>query len=227
MSWFSNFMTSSIGQKIIMSLTGLFLILFLTVHLVGNLQLLYNDSGQAFNIYADMMGNNPVIQLISKGNLFFIALHAIQGILLAIKNKSAKGQKYAVKTSANSSFAARNMAMLGILILAFILMHLGHFWFQMKFGDLEAQTYAGTNGPVKDLYKEVLTIYKSPIWFACYLVGLIALAFHLNHGFASAFQTLGLSHKKYTPFIEFLGKAYSILIPLGFAIIPIVFFFFR
>jgi len=183
MSWFSSFLTSSIGQKIIMSLTGLFLILFLTVHLAGNLQLLANDGGESFNTYAYMMTHNPLIKFISIGNFFFIGLHAVQGILLALKNRAAKGQKYTVQSSASSSFA--------------------------------------------DLYAQVLIVYKNPIWTILYIVGLIALAFHLNHGFSSAFQTLGLNHKKYTPFIEGMGKLYSIAIPLGFAIIPIVIFLFR
>ena len=99
----------------------------------------------------------------------------------------------------------------------------------MKFtDDLQTiTTYKNFNYPVKDLYTQVAFIYKNPMWVILYLIGLIVLALHLSHGFASAFQTLGLSHKKYTPLIEGLGKAYAILIPLGFAIIPIIFFFFR
>ena len=220
MNWLLNFFTSSIGRKIIMALTGLFLILFLTVHLIGNLQLLYPDGGKAFNIYSDFMGNNMLIQLISKGNFFFIILHAIQGIMLYFKNKSAKGSKYAVIPKNKTSWASKNMAFLGTLILAFILMHLGHFYFIFKFGNsVPMVSYGGAE--VLDAYGKVVSVLTNPIWLVCYLLGLLALAYHLNHGFASAFQTLGLRHKKYTPIIEFLGKAYSFLIPVGFAIIPI------
>jgi len=220
MNWLLNFFTSSIGRKIIMALTGLFLIMFLTVHLIGNLQLLYGDGGKAFNVYSDFMGNNPLVQLISKGNFFFIFLHTVQGIMLYLKNRSAKGSNYAVIPKNKTSWASKNMAFLGTLILAFILMHLGHFYFIFKFGNsVPMIAYDGVE--VLDAYGKVVSVLTNPIWLACYLVGLAVLAFHLYHGFASAFQTLGLSHKKYTPIISMAGKAYSFLIPVGFAIIPI------
>ncbi len=208
-----------------MSLTGLFLILFLTVHLIGNLQLLINDEGKAFNVYSDFMGNNTLVQIISKGNFFFILLHTIQGIMLYFKNKGAKGSKYAVTPKDKTSWASKHMAHLGILILAFILMHLGHFYFQYKFNTDAIPTVNYDGAAIIDSYTRVVYILTQPIWLGLYLLGLAVLAFHLNHGFASAFQTLGLRHKKYTPIINFLGKAYSIIVPLGFAIIPLYLFF--
>ncbi len=225
MSWLLNFFTSSIGRKIIMSLTGLFLILFLTVHLIGNLQLLANDGGKSFNAYSDLMGNNTLIQIISKGNFFFIILHTIQGFMLYFKNKGAKGSKYAVSPKNKTSWASKNMALLGTLILAFILMHLGHFYFQFKFNADALATVNYDGETIIDSYQKVVEVLTNPLWLGLYLLGLAVLAFHLSHGFASAFQTLGLSHKKYTPIINFLGKAYSIIIPLGFAIIPLYLFF--
>ncbi len=224
MKWLVNFLTSSIGQKLIMSLTGLFLILFLVVHLIGNLQLLTDDGGEAFNVYTDFMSHNPLIQLIAKGNYVFILTHAVVGILLAFKNKKAKGSKYAVNPRNKSSWASGQMALLGTLILAFMLMHLGHFWFQFKFGSgLPMVNYDGVE--MIDAYTSVSTVLSQPIWLVAYLLGLFVLSFHLWHGFASAFQTLGLRHKKYTPLISGLGKAYAILVPLGFAIIPLYIFF--
>ena len=208
-----------------MSLTGIFLILFLTVHLIGNLQLLANDGGKSFNIYSDFMGNNTFVQLISKGNFLFIILHAIQGILLYFKNKGAKGSKYAVSPKNKTSWASKNMALLGTLILAFLLMHLGHFYFQFKFNADSLAMVSYDDVQIIDSYQRVVHVLTNPLWIGCYLLGLAVLAFHLRHGFASAFQTLGLRHKKYTPIISFLGKAYSILIPLGFAIIPLYLFF--
>ena len=233
--WIIKFLTSSIGRKLLMSLTGLFLILFLTVHLIGNLQLLWNDGGEAFNSYAYIMTHNPLIKLISYGNYFFILLHAFVGIILYFQNKSAKGSKYAVSTNENAKWASKNMALLGTLILAFIFLHMGDFWFRMKMeqnwnpeGDWLAMYDSTTLGhPVVNLYERVSYSF-SQLWIVItYLIGLLVLAFHLNHGFASAFQTLGINHKKYTPLIEGLGKAYSILIPLGFAIIPIVHYLFK
>ena len=224
MSWVSNFLTSSIGRKLIMSLTGIFLILFITVHLIGNLQLLIPDSGVTFNLYAKMMTSNPLIQTIAIGNYFFILLHAIQGILLWRKNSSARGSKYAVKkvnAKSTSGFASSNMGWLGMVILIFILIHLYQFWLQMK---MDVVPYVSIEGEqVKNLYAIVTEAFSNPIYSIFYVICMIVLAFHLWHGFQSAFQTLGLNHKKYTPFIQGLGKAYSVVVPLGFAIIPLFF----
>ena len=224
MNWVSNFLTSSIGKKLIMSLTGLFLILFITVHLVGNLQLLIPDGGETFNLYAKLMTTNPVIQTIAIGNYFFILLHAIQGILLWRKNSAARGSKYAVKkvsAKSTSGFASSNMGWLGTIIFIFLLVHLYQFWLQMKLGTILPVTIEGEQ--VKNLYASVSEAFENPIYSIFYILCMIALAFHLWHGFQSAFQTLGLTHKKYTPFIQGLGKVYAVVVPLGFAIIPLFF----
>lgn len=227
MKWIITFFSSSIGKKLLMSLTGLFLILFLVVHLIGNLQLLKDDGGEAFNTYAYMMTHNPFIKIVAYGNYFFIILHAFVGISIALYNKGAKGQKYAVSNSNKTTWASKNMALLGTLILAFILIHMGDFWFKMKFTDeLGMKSYEGFP-EVRDLYTRVSTAF-SQLWIVIvYLIGMMVLSFHLWHGFQSAFQTLGLNHKKYTPLIKSVGKAYAILIPLGFAIIPIWYFLFK
>lgn len=221
MKWLMTFFGSSIGKKLLMSLTGLFLILFLLVHLAGNLQLLKDDGGMSFNVYAKLMTTNPLIKVIAYGNYFFIILHVFVGISLALYNRSAKGQKYAVSNSNKTSWASKNMALLGTLILAFILIHMGDFWLKMKMGQLPMVTYPGVEGEFKDLYFRVSEAFKEPLLVGAYVVGMIVLAFHLHHGFQSAFQTLGINHKKYTPIIKTIGVAYAILIPLGFAIIPI------
>jgi len=227
MNWFSKFLTSSIGRKLIMSLTGLFLILFLVVHLIGNLQLLIDDGGVQFNVYAKFMTSNPLIKTTSYGLYFFILLHAIQGILVWRKNAAAKGSKYAVSTNANNSWASRNMGPLGVVILIFILIHMWQFWFQMKIGAVDLVPQGEGGEMIKDLYKPVLAAFSNIGFVIFYVVSMIFIAIHLSHGFQSAFQSLGLNHKKYTPAIKFLGMAYSILVPLGFAIIPIYFLLFR
>ena len=103
-------------------------------------------------------------------------------------------------------------------------MHLGHFWYQFKFGSAYSTvSYDGVE--MIDAYTRVSQVLTQPVWLISYLIGIAVLAFHLNHGFASAFQTLGLRHRKYTPIIQFLGKAYSIVIPIGFAIIPLYLYF--
>ncbi len=224
MKWLANFFTSSIGRKFIMSLTGIFLILFLIVHLIGNLQLLSSDGGRAFNEYTEFMSTNALIQTIAKGNYVFILAHAIIGIMLYFKNKAAKGSKYAVAAKNDTSWASKNMAILGGIIFAFILMHMGHFWLKFKTNSGVSYVDYG-DGQIIDAYASVVTVMSNPIWMACYIIGLIVLAFHLWHGFASAFQTLGLRHKKYTPIIEGVGKIYAIVVPLGFAILPLYIFF--
>lgn len=229
-SWFLRFFTSSIGKKLLMSLTGLFLILFLLVHLAGNLQLLNSDGGQSFNIYADFMAHNPLIQFISKGNFFFILLHAIVGTVLWIQNRAARGQeRYAVeKTRATRAnpFFAKYMWFLGMIVFIFILVHLAQFWAVMKFGKVGIDVAYVNYGEkdIKDLYTLVDAAFTNLTFVIFYVVCMIVITFHLWHGFHSAFQTIGWSHPKYTPVIHFLGKAYSILIPLGYAIIPIIFY---
>ncbi|TVR75887.1 MAG: succinate dehydrogenase [Saprospirales bacterium] len=226
MSWVSNFLTSSLGKKLIMSLTGLFLIIFLAVHLAGNLQLLAGDDGEAFNVYAHFMTTNGLITFLSYGLYFFILLHIVQGILISLSNRGARKVKYAVSNRKSNSFASRQMMLLGLLVFFFLAVHMGDFWYKMKFTDeLSMVTYSGYDYAVKDLYARVDAAFNEWWIVAIYMLGLLALAFHLWHGFQSAFQTLGLNHKKYTPLIDNLGKIYSVLIPIGFAIIPLYFFF--
>lgn len=222
MSWFFNFLTSSLGRKLLMSLTGIFLITFLPVHLIGNFQLLYSDGGEAFNLYADFMTGNPLIKFISYGLYFFIFLHSVLGIALWKTNRAARGSRYAVentKATQTSAGLAKNMAAIGTIILIFILIHMYQFWLQMKIGNTEMATYDGQE--VKDLYNLVVPVFSNFGFVMFYVACMFVIGLHLKHGFQSAFQTLGLNHKKYTPFIQFLGNAYSILIPLGFAIIPL------
>ena len=150
MSWLSNFLASSIGQKLIMSLTGLFLIIFLLVHLVGNLQLLNDDGGQAFNVYADFMTTNPLIKTISIGLYVLILLHTIQGIVIKRKNVTSRLDRYAVSSRSTSTFASRNMAPLGIIIFVFLVIHMWQFWYKMKLGILDPVA-VDIDGNVKDV----------------------------------------------------------------------------
>lgn len=227
MHWFSRFLVSSLGQKLIMSLTGIFLILFLIVHLGGNLLLLVNDDGELFNRYSYFMTHNIVIELIAYLLYIFIVLHAIQGIVLARYIRKSRPNKYKVNTYPKANTAAKRMFILGLLILAFLLLHMGDFWVKMKWGQLPTVQYAGMDHEIYNLFWRVNIAFQQPWIVIVYLLGVLALAFHLWHGFQSAFQTLGINHKKYTPLIRGIGKAYSIIIPLGFAILPVYYYFFR
>jgi succinate dehydrogenase / fumarate reductase, cytochrome b subunit len=225
MGWFLSFLDSSIGRKLQMSLSGLFLIIFLLVHLAGNLQLLSGDGGEAFNTYSYFMTHNPLIKTVSYLLYFSILWHAFQGLRLWLGNKSARNTGYAVTHARSSETTSRNMAWFGIIILVFILLHMWQFWFQMKFGTLAEKTYPTFDHPVKDLYTIVAAAYSNIYYVLFYAISMIVIGLHLWHGFWSAFQTLGLAHKKYTPLIKFVGAAYSVLIPAGFAFIPLYFYF--
>jgi len=219
MSWITNFFNSSVGRKVIMSLSGLFLCLFLVVHMAGNLQLIFADAC-AFNIYTYDMTHSPLIKFVSYITYLAILLHAIDGIYITLQNRKARPVKYAV-TPTQSTWSSRNMALLGMIILFFLVVHLKQFWYEYKFGSLPFVTCEGMSEQIKDIHSIVVEAFKNPVYVGIYLLSLIGLAFHLNHGFQSAFQTLGLNHKKYTPIIKFLGATFAILVPLGFAIQPI------
>ena len=279
----SALLKSSIGKKYWMALTGLFLCLFLVGHLAGNLQLLMPNSQLQFNQYALFMTTNPAVKILSYLTYISILFHAVDGILLAIQNKKARPVGYAKSNpSANSSFASRNMAVLGTLVLVFIATHMINFWAKMHFDKnmplmtqtiepapgMKSEYYVGRavgqyyqvdqvlkegesveNNPQKqliiknktelynaqvnvkiaDLYKDLHLITidffkdkKYGLYFTLfYVFSMLILAFHLWHGFQSAFQSLGLNSPKWTPIIKFAGKAFAVIVPLLFAIIPL------
>lgn len=222
MKWFVDFLSSTLGRKLLMALTGIFLILFLIIHLLGNLQLLKCDAGESFNHYANFMSHNPLIQIISKVNFAIIITHALVALFLTIYNKKARGSKgYAVKNTVSSTWASRNMGILGTILLVFIVIHLKDFWAVMHFGELQPMA----DGEGKDLYSLVAVWFKVEWYVALYVVCMGAVAFHLWHGFASAFQTLGLNHLKYNGLINFVGKAFSIVVPALYALIPVMMYF--
>lgn len=222
MNWFTKFLSSSLGKKLIMALTGLFLITFLIVHLIGNLQLLHDDGGRAFNIYARFMTTNPLIKTVSYLLYTSILVHALWALLLTLQNRKARGSSYAM-VNKSSAWTSRNMGVLGTIILVFIVIHMKDFWAQMHWGGIPTANYDGQE--VKDLYS-IVALAFSQLWYVIlYVICMIALAFHLWHGFASGFQTLGLNHAKYNGVIEFVGKVIAVVIPAAFAWIPIKMFF--
>lgn len=209
---------SSLARKYWMALTGLFLCTFLVVHLAGNLQLLQGEEAQlAFNEYSHFMTTFPLVKIVSYLLYASIVLHAIDGIVLARQNAAARPVKY-VKNNAtvNSGWASRNMALLGLITLLFIIIHMRSFWYTMHFGEIGLDE----NG-MKDLYT-VTTEAFGQLWYTLlYVVSMAAIGFHLWHGFQSAFQTMGWNHPKYTPAVKGIGKAFAVIVPLLFAIIPL------
>ncbi len=216
---------SSLGRKYLMALSGLFLCTFLIVHCIGNMQLFKDDGGQAFNEYTYFMTHNPLIKIVAYVNYALILLHVINGFILLSANKKARPQAYAnVDQSKSSTWSSRNMGILGTLILVFLIVHMRSFWFEMKFGSIPIINYDGSEITYKDMYKIVVEAFSQAWYVALYVICMIALAFHLFHGFQSAFQTFGVNHHRYTPVIKVIGVGvFAIIIPALFAAMPLFF----
>jgi succinate dehydrogenase / fumarate reductase cytochrome b subunit len=223
MSWITKTFTSSIGRKIIMSLTGLFLCSFLVIHLIGNLQLFKHDQGAAFNVYSHFMGTNPIIRTIEWGLVLGFVFHIYEAIVLTGRNKKARGsQGYVVNNAGqNSEWTSRNMGILGTVILIFLIVHLYNFFWRARFGELDPDINNND-----DLYTLVVSSFHQWWYVLLYVAAQIALGYHLWHGFRSAFQTLGLNHRKYTPLIKAVGYAFAVIVSATFAAMPLYFFLF-
>lgn len=212
-----SFYQSSIGKKVVMSLTGLFLCLFLIEHLVGNLLLFVNDGGRLYEAYMEILVSNPVIRAIEI--LLFASLfgHAISGVVLWIKNRRSRPQKYEVyRLDQNAEFASRITMLSGSVIFLFLVVHLNTFFVPLRLGETHPSAF--------NLIRESF----SRGWYsAFYIFSLVILAYHLRHGFQSAFQTLGWKGKRYSVLLEVLAFLFWFVIPLGFASLPIYFYFFQ
>ena len=220
----SNIFASSIGKKLLMALAGLFLILFLLVHLGINLTLILFEDPRIFNIGAHFMATNLVIKVIEVVLFGAIILHILYGLILQILNWLARPIRYRVGNYAQTSFFSKFMIWLGGIILIFLVIHLTNFYFKSKFGHVEEITYDNIRY-YADLSPLVIRKFQIPGFVIFYIACFLILGFHLWHGFQSAFQTLGLNHKYYTPIIEKLGMIYTILVVSGFTVIPLVIYF--
>lgn len=226
MNWFLTFLGSSIGRKFVMALTGLFLISFLIVHCIINAMIFFNDGGETFNRFAHFMGTNLIVRLLEIGLFLGIILHIVQAYILYAANKRARPQGYVVNNAGhNSKWYSRSMTLLGTLILLFLVIHIKQFWIHSRLGGLGGihpldEVNLGDK-TVGNLYAEMQETFQYGWVVIIYLLGVFSLLWHLIHGFQSAFQTLGLNHKKYTPFIKGFGICFSILICIVFALMPV------
>ncbi|TDQ09289.1 succinate dehydrogenase cytochrome b subunit [Pedobacter metabolipauper] len=219
MASFGNAFSSSIGKKLIMGITGLFLITFLLVHCFLNSLIFLNDGGLTFNEGAHFMGTNWIIRSMEIVLFAGLLLHIIQGFRLVLQNRAARPERYAVNTgSANSKWYSRSMGLLGTLLLIFLIVHISKFWVASRFTGIPSVDVNGNH----DLFALMVETFKNPLLVILYVLSMISLAYHLLHGFSSAFQTLGWNHKKYTPIIKALGFWYSIVISVLFAAMPVV-----
>lgn len=218
MTWKQIF-TSSIGKKLTMAVSGLFLITFLIVHAGINSCIFLNDHGETFNEVAHFMSHNWILRFMELGLIAALLLHIVQGLMLWKQNRSARPVAYHVsKSNENSKWYSRSMGILGSLLLLFLIMHFAHFFVGTKIA-----LYGGDTP--HNLFEEMKVVFSNGIVVILYMVGLIALFWHLLHGFQSAFQTFGLNHKRYTPLIKAAGAGYSIIICLLFALMPIAIYF--
>lgn len=212
-----NFLTSSLGKKVVMSLTGFFLISFLIIHVSINALIFVNDGGETFNKVAHFMSHNIITRVLEVGLFLGFILHIVQAYIATSQNQKARPVKYAMTDgNANSKWYSRSMALLGTLILLFLVVHLGNFWVPTKkalFADEEHNTF-----------ESMKAVFSQWYFVLIYLAGVISLGYHLLHGFSAAFQSLGLTHRKWTPVIKFIGAAFSIIVPLIFALMPISMF---
>ncbi len=211
----TNFLQSSLGKKLVMGVTGIFLISFLVVHATLNSFIFFNDGGVLFNEGAEFMSHNPVIRIMEIVLFIGIIIHIVQALILTIQNNKARPIKYAINNGgSNSKWYSRSMGLLGTLLLLFLIIHLKHFWVVSRF------TNEITSGE-ETLFGEMKEVFESPLLVIVYVLGVISLGYHLLHGFQSAFQTLGLNHPKYTPIIKAFGFWFSIIISVVFASMPI------
>lgn len=230
MTWKRVF-TSSVGRKIVMSLTGIFLILFLIVHVSIN-ACIFNtlfdkaDKGDTFNRAAYFMGSTFLIRVMEIGLFAFFIIHIIQGLMLASYNSTKRGTQYQIKYgNRGSRWYSRSMGLLGTLILLFLIVHIAQFWVPSRFGQLEEVQVRNGTEMVHNLFLRMQQVFAYPWVVILYVLGCISLGYHLAHGFQSAFRTLGVHNRKYVRMLVILGNWFSVLITIGFISMPISMYF--
>jgi len=220
MSSFMKFLNSSIGKKLMMAVTGSFLLIFLVIHLIGNITLFFGAG--AFNGYVSALDVvKPLIRVIEVVLLTAFILHIFTGVKLWLENKRARGVNYKVNSSSeNSDLYSRTMFLSGSIVFIFLVSHLGTFFWRFNVHD--PMGFANVHQ-----YFDIVVYFFGIWWYVLlYVTAMVLLGFHLNHGFQSAFQTFGWNHKKYFPLIQKIGTIYAIFMAIGFASMPIYFFFF-
>ncbi len=218
MQWIIKYLTSSIGKKQIMGASGAALALFILGHMIGNLQLINLDQSVAqahYNAYTQLLtGMKPIIYFVELGLVALFIIHVGLAIRLKIENRKARGpEAYEVNArKGHKTFASFTMIWSGIFILGFAIQHL----MVLKFG--VHYLYENEKGEIiRDMWLTTIDMFASPFWTAFYLISMFVIGMHLFHAISSAFQTMGIAHQKWTPIIDKLGIAYSLVVALGFA----------
>jgi len=217
----SSIFTSSIGKKLLMSLAGLFLITFLLVHLGINLLVILNDDPMVFNRAAHFMGTNKVIRIVEIILFAGFLLHIIYALILQVQNWLARPKRYSKMSRTETSAFSRWMIHTAVIVLTFLVIHLVDFYFKARFGHVEPTSVEG----VHDLASLIIEKFQIPFYVIFYIAAFIFLGFHLLHGFQSAFKTLGINNKRYTPIIQVISILYTVFVVGGFTAIPLVIYF--
>jgi succinate dehydrogenase / fumarate reductase cytochrome b subunit len=213
-------------RKSMIAATGLFLCLFLIVHLSANCILLLPEemAKEMYNSYSTLLRENPLIKIVAYALYLSIILHVIYALLVTLRNRKAKPDKYAVNhTKENSSWASQNMGLIGVLILLFIVVHLANFWARIKLGMGEGVGVDSYGN--KDVYKVISSLFHNIYYVIFYSLLMIPLGFHLHHGLKSAFKTLGFYHKTGLKFISKAALIYALIVSILFGIIPFIVYF--
>lgn len=208
------FLSSSVGKKILVSVSGLFLALFLLLHLTLNFLTVIDDSGQLFITACEFMENNFFIKIMEYVLAAGFIIHIFYTTYLTWKNRSTRPVNYAVSTKTEISWSSQNMWITGFVIFGFLILHLYNYWYKFKFDEsLESD-------PVEKYYL-VVQLFHQWYYTLFYIIWFIALGLHLNHSIQSGFQTLGLNNQKWLSKLKFIGSLYAIIIAVGFGIISI------
>ena len=213
---------SSIGRKVVMSVTGIALILFLTFHMCMNLVALF--SGDAYNMICEFLGANWYALVATAGLAGLAVLHIVYAFFLYAQNRKARGDNRYEVTARNSKveWASQHMLALGIIVVLGLLLHLFNFWYNMMFAELLHEPWLG-GLYATDGYGYIMQTFANPIYVVLYIVWLAALWFHLTHGFWSALQTLGWNGKTWFCRWKVIGIAYTTLLMLGFLVVVLWF----
>lgn len=223
-----SFLSASIGRKFLMSVTGLFLILFLLLHMSLNLLLIFDDSGDLFNIAAHFMATNPLIEIMEPVLALGFAIHILWSLVISFQNLKARPVRYnKTSQSVNSTWVSRNMLIIGALMFVFLGLHIYNFYYHIKFahdlGEIVV-TQGGASVHMEDTYTLVATLFKSSIVYdLIYVLGGILLGLHVTHGFWSAFQTIGLNNIIWRKRLYILANVIGWIFVIGFGIIPLYF----
>ncbi len=222
----SKFLFASIGRKFLMSITGIFLLLFILVHLTINLLLIFDDSGALYNQGAHFMVSNPVIRIIEPVLALGFLIHIIWSLFISWENWRARPVKYKKKNlTAASSWLSRNMLILGALVFVFLVIHFYNFYIKIKFtGSPLLEDVTITGKTMHNTYALVSTLFReSLVYCLLYILGGCLLGLHITHGFWSAFQTIGFNNKLWLNRLQWIARVYAVIVAVGFSTIPIYF----